>query len=94
MVGLGESEDEVGDLLKELMDAGCDCVTIGQYLQPTKSQIPVREYLNPERFEEFSELAKSIGIRYVVAGPLVRSSYQSKEVLEKIRVLKNAPAPA
>lgn len=94
MVGLGESEDEVAELLTELKDAGCDCVTIGQYLQPTKSQIPVREYLKPERFEEFSELAKSIGIRYVVAGPLVRSSYQSKEILEKIRALKNAPAPA
>ena len=93
MVGLGESEEEIGELLRELKGAGCDCVTIGQYLQPTRSQIPARKYWDPERFKEWSELAKSIGIRYVVAGPLVRSSYQSKEVLEKIRTDKIESAP-
>ncbi|MCE5274936.1 MAG: lipoyl synthase [Deltaproteobacteria bacterium] len=94
MVGLGESEKEIKDLLLELRDAGCDCVTIGQYLQPTRAQIPVSAYWEPRRFEAWSELAKSTGIRYVVAGPLVRSSYHSKEVLEEIRASLDAPTSA
>ena len=85
MVGLGESEEEIEDLMFRFRDAGCDCVTIGQYLQPTRAQIPVSGYWEPPCFEARSELAKSSGIRYVVSGPLVRSSYHSKEVLEKIR---------
>jgi lipoyl synthase len=85
MVGLGETEEEIMDLLYALHDAGCDCITIGQYLRPTKTQIPVKKYWEPVCFAAWSELAKSLGIRYVVAGPLIRSSYQSKEVLDKIR---------
>jgi lipoic acid synthetase len=85
MVGLGETEKEIMELLYALRDAGCDWVTIGQYLRPTKSQMPVKKYWEPEYFEVWSKLAKSYGIRYVVSGPLVRSSYKSKEVLEKIR---------
>jgi lipoyl synthase len=86
MVGLGETEDEVLDLLASLKQAGCDVVTIGQYLQPTLSQVPVAEYRRPEDFKRFSDLAKSIGIRYVISGPLVRSSYQAKDILDKIRL--------
>jgi lipoyl synthase len=85
MVGLGETEEEIADLIHSLHGSGCDCITIGQYLQPSRSQVPVRKYWEPSYFESWSDLAKSCGIRYVVAGPLVRSSYQSKEVLEKIQ---------
>lgn len=86
MVGLGETEDEILELMLSLRQAGCDIVTIGQYLQPTLSQVPVAEYRRPEDFKRFSDLAKSIGIRYVISGPLVRSSYQAKDILEKIRL--------
>ncbi len=85
MVGLGETEKEIAGLIRSLFDAGCDCITIGQYLQPSRAQIPVQKYWEPSYFESWSDLAKSCGIRYVVAGPLVRSSYHAKEVLEKIR---------
>ncbi|MBN2298787.1 MAG: lipoyl synthase [Deltaproteobacteria bacterium] len=85
MVGLGESEDEIHDLIVLLNQAGCDIITIGQYMQPTKKQVPVVRYWPPQQFEVWSELAKNIGIRYVVSGPLIRSSYRAKEALEGIR---------
>ncbi len=85
MVGLGETDDEVAGLLEGLHGSGCDVVTIGQYMQPTKAQVPVRAYRHPQDFERFSDVAKRIGIRYVVSGPLVRSSYQAGDVLERIR---------
>jgi lipoyl synthase len=85
MLGLGEEEDEVVHLLELLCRAGCDVVTIGQYLRPSRAQLPVRKYWEPQDFQKFSDLAKSIGIRYVISGPLVRSSYQAGEVLDAIR---------
>lgn len=89
MVGLGETEDEILDLMLSLKQAGCDVVTIGQYLQPTLSQIPVEKFYDPEDFKRFSDLAKSIGIRYVISGSFVRSSYQAKDILEQIRLDRN-----
>lgn len=86
MVGLGETEDEILDLLVSLKQAGCDVVTIGQYLQPSLSQVPVAEYRPSEDFSTFADLAKSIGIRYVTSGPLVRSSFRAREILEEIRL--------
>jgi len=85
MVGLGETEEEIHELILSLHRAGCDIITIGQYLQPTKNQVPVERYWPPERFALWSELAKNAGIRYVVSGPLIRSSYQAKEALRRIR---------
>ena len=85
MVGLGESESEIMDLLGSLADAGCDVVTIGQYLRPTRLQIPVAHYWEPEFYVSWSNLAKSLGIGYCIAGPFVRSSYRAKEVLNDIR---------
>jgi lipoic acid synthetase len=85
MGGLGESDDEIAGLLEDLQGAGCDVVTIGQYLQPSRGQVPVAEYRHPLDFERFSDIAKRIGIRYVVSGPLVRSSYRAGEILERIR---------
>lgn len=81
MVGLGESLSEIRELLVMLGETGVDCVTIGQYLQPTRAQIGVQRYWEPGFFEEWACVAKSIGIRYVVSGPLVRSSYQAREIL-------------
>jgi lipoyl synthase len=85
MLGLGEEEDEVARLLGHLHEAGCDVVTMGQYLRPSRKQLPVRKYWLPQDFERFSDLAKNTGIRYVVSGPLVRSSYRAREILEQIR---------
>jgi len=88
MVGLGESEEEIEDLLKILGGIGCDVVTIGQYLRPGRSQVPVERYWEPEYYVKWSKLAKSLGIGYCVAGPFVRSSYRAKEVLEGMRNFK------
>ncbi|MCK9264097.1 MAG: lipoyl synthase [Deltaproteobacteria bacterium] len=85
MLGLGESEEEVAELLEALSRSGCEVVTMGQYLQPTAAQVPVSRYWSPEDFKRFSDIAKNTGIRYVISGPLVRSSYQAKLVLEEVR---------
>jgi lipoyl synthase len=89
MVGLGETDTEIKDLLSSLADAGCDVVTIGQYLRPTKSQIPVARYWEPEYYAGWSNLAKSLGIGYCNAGPFVRSSYRAKEILNDILFLRH-----
>jgi lipoic acid synthetase len=89
MVGLGEYESEIKDLLGSLADAACDVVTIGQYLRPTRLEIPVAHYWEPEFFESWSNLAKSLGIGYCIAGPFVRSSYHAKEALKEIRNSRN-----
>ncbi len=84
MVGLGENKDEVFKVLKDLYYAGVDIVTIGQYLRPSKNQIPVERYVTPEEFREYEEFGNLIGIPVVVSGPLVRSSYKAKESYEII----------
>lgn len=91
MVGLGENDVEIEDLLLSLRDAGCDVVTIGQYLRPTRNQVPVRKYWELESYEKWSNLAKSLGIGYCVAGPFVRSSYRAGEVLKEIRSARRDP---
>ncbi|MBF0489729.1 MAG: lipoyl synthase [Candidatus Omnitrophica bacterium] len=77
MVGLGESEDEVIGLMKEVLDSGCQILTIGQYLAPTqmKRHIPVDRFVTPEEFERFRQSGMELGFKYVESGPLVRSSY-------------------
>ncbi|MEN6476042.1 MAG: lipoyl synthase [Syntrophaceae bacterium] len=82
MVGLGETQTEIHELIRMMHTAGVDCLTIGQYLQPSRTRMSVRKYWEPHFFEEWACLAKSIGIRYVASGPLVRSSYQARELLE------------
>lgn len=91
MVGLGENDVEIEDLLLSLRDAGCDVVTIGQYLRPTRNQVPVRKYWELESYEKWSNLAKSLGIGYCVAGPFVRSSYRAGEVLNEFRSARGDP---
>jgi lipoic acid synthetase len=82
MLGLGERPDEVRDLLEKLRDAGVDIVTIGQYLRPSRENLPVVEYVRPERFEEYRLEGERLGFRHVFAGPFVRSSYRAEEALE------------
>lgn len=77
MLGLGEQIAEVLRVLYDLREAGCDMLTLGQYLQPTEQQHPVVRYIPPEEFAEYREKAETMGFRRVIAGPLVRSSYQA-----------------
>ena len=77
MVGLGESGEEVRDVLADLLCVGCDVVTIGQYLQPTRYNLEVQEYVSPEAFKEYEEYGRRIGIPNVYSGPFVRSSYNA-----------------
>lgn len=80
MVGLGETGPELEQTLQDLFNHGCDILTIGQYLQPTRKHLPVETYYSPEKFETLEQLARSIGFKQVAAGPFVRSSYQAKEL--------------
>jgi lipoic acid synthetase len=79
MVGLGEDDDEVRTLLGDLRAAGCDIVSIGQYLRPTRKHLEVQRYVEPERFDEYAEWARGMGFLYAASGPFVRSSYQAAE---------------
>jgi len=81
MLGLGEKEDEVLDLLGALHAARVDIVTIGQYLRPSLENLPVEEYVRPEVFERYREAGDRMGFRHVFAGPFVRSSYRAEEAL-------------
>lgn len=80
MVGLGETDEQVSELLADLYEAGCQILTIGQYLRPSREHLPVRRYVEPEHFERYVALANAIGIQHVLAGPFVRSSYRAAEV--------------
>jgi len=80
MVGLGEDQKEIVETLHDLHTAGVEIVTIGQYLQPTRSHHPVEKYYTPEEFDELADIGKERGIPHVISGPLVRSSYHASEV--------------
>lgn len=79
MVGLGESIDEVVLVMQDLVEHGCDILTLGQYLQPTKEHLPVARYVHPDEFRMLKEKGLSMGFRYVESGPLVRSSYHAEQ---------------
>ena len=89
MLGLGESEDETIEAMRDLRSVGVDILTMGQYLQPTARHFPVCEYIPPEQFEKLRGIAKSMGFIYVASGPLVRSSYRAGDFFEQ----KNIPKP-
>lgn len=78
MLGLGEKKEEVIQTLQDLANAGCDVVTIGQYLQPTKKHLNVQRFAHPDEFAEYKEIGYNLGLDYVESGPLVRSSYHSE----------------
>jgi lipoic acid synthetase len=81
MLGLGETRDELFDVFADLRSAGCDVLTLGQYLAPTLKHIPVARYIPPQEFDEIAALARTLGFRQVVAGPFVRSSYHADEMV-------------
>jgi len=81
MLGLGEKEEEVFQTLKDLRNAKVDIVTIGQYLQPSKKHLPVKEFVTPEQFEKYREFGLELGFRHVESSALVRSSYKAQKHL-------------
>jgi lipoic acid synthetase len=83
MVGLGETAAEVEQMLRDLRDHDVDVATIGQYLQPTRRNLPVAEYVDPASFELYRDFGLSIGFKMVFSGPLVRSSYMADIVSEQ-----------
>jgi len=85
MVGLGETDDQLKRLLHDLSETGIDIFTCGQYLRPSKNNIPVEKFLTPEWFDRFRELARSFGIKHVYASPFTRSSYNAAEIISSIR---------
>jgi lipoic acid synthetase len=80
MLGLGETEAALLETFQALVDAGVDILTLGQYLRPTRHQLPVKRYVHPDEFAELGRKAKALGFRAVYAGPLVRSSFNAHEV--------------
>ncbi len=77
MLGLGETVDELHEAMADLRAAGCDLLTLGQYLQPTKKHLPVVEFIHPDQFAEHKTTAEAMGFTHVASGPLVRSSYHA-----------------
>lgn len=82
MLGLGEQEDEVVQTLKDLRSVDVDVVTLGQYLQPSKQHLPVKEFITPEQFKTYERIGKELGFRHVESSALVRSSYKAHKHLE------------
>jgi lipoic acid synthetase len=81
MLGLGETREELLDVLGDIRATGCDVLTLGQYLTPTLKHVPVARYLPPEEFDELAVLARSLGFKQVASGPFVRSSYHADEMV-------------
>ena len=79
MLGLGEENDEVKAVMQDLLDHGCDMLTLGQYLQPSLDHLPVARYVTPEEFNELKEIALAMGFKNVASGPMVRSSYHADQ---------------
>lgn len=93
MLGLGETPEEVLDVLADLREADCDFLTLGQYLQPAQDRyLPVIRYVPPEEFRRLGEIARSMGFRQVASGPFVRSSYHAREMADA--VVQSWPSPS
>lgn len=84
LLGLGEQRDEISEALRDLAEAGVDIVTLGQYLQPTRKQVPVSRYVTPAEFDELADEARALGFGAVASGPLVRSSYRAREIHDEL----------
>ncbi|MBQ8953440.1 MAG: lipoyl synthase [Clostridia bacterium] len=86
MVGLGETEEQIDALMDDVLATGCDILTIGQYLQPSRDHAPLQRYVTPVEFEAYKEKALSKGFKYCASAPLVRSSYRAAEALDAAQV--------
>ena len=94
MVGIGETDDEVVETMRDLRGAGVDIVTLGQYLRPSPKHAAVDRFVEPVRFDAFAAEGRAMGFAYVAAGPLVRSSYKAAEVFVRTSLLARDPATA
>ena len=81
MIGLGETFEDIEQTIVDLKNVGCDILTIGQYIQPSKAHLEVSKYYTPEEYENLKQLAKKVGIKHYQIGPLVRSSYRASELI-------------
>jgi lipoic acid synthetase len=84
MIGLGEEKDEIVELLHHALEAGVDIFTIGQYLRPSMKHAEIKKYWHPDEFAELGRIGRSLGIRWVFSGPLVRSSYHAEDVFDQM----------
>ncbi len=87
MVGLGETFDEVVEVMRDLAERKVDILTIGQYLQPSKQHLPVERFYTPDEFDRFIEIGKELGFKWVESGPLVRSSYRADQQVRELSKL-------
>merc|ERR1712059_121085 len=95
MLGLGETDEEVRTTMQELREVEVDCLTLGQYMQPTKRHLKVKEYVTPEKFAHWEKVGQELGFLYTASGPLVRSSYKAGEffiqnILEKRKQMSSS----
>lgn len=91
MLGLGETDEEIRQTMREIRDAGVEIFTLGQYLQPTTENLPVARWVTPEEFEEYRSYALELGFSHCQAGPLVRSSYHAHEAMEDHEIVRTFP---
>ena len=84
MVGLGETKEEIIELMDDAVEAGIDILTIGQYLRPSMKHAEIKKYYHPDEFTQLREIGRNLGIRWVFSGPLVRSSYHAEDVFEQM----------
>jgi len=94
MLGLGETEEELFEALADLRRAGCDILTLGQYLQPTLRHLPVIQFISPAKFDEYGERARDLGFVHVASGPMVRSSYHADDFSPKAIAERQLGIPA
>ncbi len=85
MVGLGETDDEVRQVMRDLREVDCDIFTIGQYLQPSQKHLGVTDFITPEQFDSWRQYGESLGFLQVVSSPLTRSSYHAEQVRELMK---------
>ncbi len=90
MLGLGEGDEELSEAFSDLRDAGVDLLTLGQYLRPTATHVPVRRYVPPAEFDRWKSVAADLGFSGVEAGPLVRSSYHAEELYCRARTARGS----
>jgi lipoic acid synthetase len=85
MLGLGETEPEIFQTMDDLREVGCQVLTMGQYLRPTANHLPVVEFITPQQFDLYGEIARKKGFEHVASGPLVRSSYHAADFHPVVR---------
>ena len=84
MLGLGEKREEVIQTMQDLVDAGCQILSLGQYLRPSLAHMEVVEFIHPDRFAEYKVIGETLGLKHVEAGPLVRSSYLADQQAQAV----------